>query len=54
MDDKRLTTQWQHKSLTKLLGLQYRIVYKKGVDNRVADALSRHMHSDTKELLAVS
>jgi hypothetical protein len=30
---------------TKLLGLQYKIVYKKGADNRVADALSRkHFH----------
>jgi hypothetical protein len=25
-----------------LIGLQYQIVYKKGFDNRVADALSRH------------
>jgi hypothetical protein len=54
LDDKRLTTQWQHKALTKLFGLSYKIVYKKGVDNRVADALSRHIHSDTEELLMVS
>jgi hypothetical protein len=40
--------------LTKLLGLTYKIVYKKGVDNRVADALSRYIHVDTEELLAVS
>jgi hypothetical protein len=40
LDDKRLTTPWQHKALTKLLGLTYKIIYKKGVDNRVADALS--------------
>lgn len=26
---------------TKLLGLQYKVVYKKGTENRVADALSR-------------
>jgi hypothetical protein len=26
---------------TRLLGLQYRIIYKKGMDNDVADALSR-------------
>lgn len=54
LDDKRLTTPWQHKALTKLLVLPYRIVYKKGVDNRVADALSRHINSETEELLVVS
>jgi hypothetical protein len=54
LDDKRLSTPWQHKALTKLLGLTYKIVYKKGADNRVADALSRHIHDDTEELLAVS
>jgi transposase InsO family protein len=54
LDDKRLTTPWQHKALTKLLGLSYKIVYKKGVDNRVADALSRHIHADTEELLVTS
>jgi hypothetical protein len=44
LDDKRLSTPWQHKALTKLLGLSYKIVYKKGVENKVADALSRHIH----------
>lgn len=33
---------------TKLLGLQYRVVYKKGVDNRVADALSRKSSHDSQ------
>jgi hypothetical protein len=42
--DQRLHTPWQHKVYTKLMGLQYRILYKKGVDNRVADALSRRPH----------
>jgi hypothetical protein len=37
-----------------MLGLSYKVVYKMGVDNRVADALSRHIHSDTEELLMVS
>ena len=41
LEDQRLHTSWQQKVFTKLLGLQYRIVYKKGVDNGAADALSR-------------
>jgi hypothetical protein len=38
--EQRLHTPWQQ-VFTKLLGLDYQIVYKKGSDNRVADALSR-------------
>jgi hypothetical protein len=41
LNEQRLHTHWQQKVFTKLLCLQYKIVYKKGVDNRVADALSR-------------
>jgi hypothetical protein len=41
LDDQRLTTPWQHKALTKLMGLKYKICYKKVVDNRVVDTLSR-------------
>jgi hypothetical protein len=37
---------WQQKVFTKLLGLSYRIVYKKGADNSAADALSRRGHPD--------
>ena len=51
--DQRLHTPWQHKVLSKLMGLQYRIVYKKGSENRVADALSRRPHNDS-ELNAIS
>jgi hypothetical protein len=28
LDDQRLTTPWQQKAMTKLLGLQYKICYK--------------------------
>jgi hypothetical protein len=38
--DQRLHTDWQRKVLTKLMGLQYRVVYKKGILNGAADALS--------------
>lgn len=41
LTEQRLHTNWQQKVFSKLLGLQFRIVYKKGSENRVADALSR-------------
>ncbi|WVZ81560.1 hypothetical protein U9M48_028917 [Paspalum notatum var. saurae] len=41
LTDQRLHTHWQQKVFSKLLGFQYKVVYKKGADNRVADALSR-------------
>ncbi|KAJ1690028.1 hypothetical protein LUZ63_014183 [Rhynchospora breviuscula] len=39
--EQRVSTTLQHKGLCKLLGLDYSIEYKKGKENRVADALSR-------------
>lgn len=29
LEDQRLTTPWQHKAMTKLMGLSYKIIYKK-------------------------
>jgi len=46
LNDQRLSTSWQQKVFTKLLGLRYRIIYKKGADNTAADALSRRAHPD--------
>lgn len=40
--------------MTKLLGLQYRLQYKKGEENSTADALSRKISGNTGELLAIS
>lgn len=54
LEDKRVTTPWQQKALTKLLGLNYKIIYKKGTENRVADALSRVHHIPSSELAAIS
>ncbi|WVZ73357.1 hypothetical protein U9M48_021672 [Paspalum notatum var. saurae] len=53
LGEQRLHTPWQQKVFTKLLGLQYRIVYKKGTENRVADALSRRQH-EQHQCLAIS
>ncbi|KAK8957341.1 hypothetical protein KSP39_PZI000693 [Platanthera zijinensis] len=39
--EQRLASPLQQKWLTKLLGYDYEIVYKKGKENTVADALSR-------------
>ena len=42
LSEQRLHTPWQQKVFTKLIGLQYKIVYRKGVENGIIDALSRH------------
>lgn len=47
LEEQRLTTPWQQKAFTKLLGLQYQIRYKKGSENNAADALSRTEPSET-------
>lgn len=55
--DQKLSTHLQKKAIRKLLGLSYTIVYKKGVENNIADALSRRSENnccDTGELSSVS
>lgn len=54
LDDQRLNSYWQQKAMTKLLGLQYKICYKKGTLNSAADALSRIPTNDASEVLALS
>lgn len=41
LSEQRIHTHWQQKVFTKLLGLNYKVIYKKGTENRVVDALSR-------------
>jgi hypothetical protein len=50
LNEQCLNTVWQQKVFTKLLGLTYKVVYKKGSENTVADALSRR---DSEESLMV-
>jgi hypothetical protein len=52
LGDQKLSTCIQHKAFLKLLGLQYKIVYNKGRENGVADALSRT--DQVEELSAIS
>ncbi|KAK1608406.1 hypothetical protein QYE76_032079 [Lolium multiflorum] len=54
LNDQHLHTQWQHKALTKMLGLQYTIVYRKGSENTAADALSRRPQETNGQLAAIS
>ncbi|KAM3348690.1 hypothetical protein ACQJBY_022133 [Aegilops geniculata] len=44
LDDQRLSTVWQQKAFTKLLGLRYKICYRQRATNSAADALSRRVH----------
>lgn len=39
--DQRITTLLQQKWLAKLLGYNYSVMYKKGIENKVADGLSK-------------
>jgi hypothetical protein len=41
LTDQCLHIDWQQKAFTKMMGLQYIVVYKKGALNGAADALSR-------------
>jgi hypothetical protein len=41
LQDQTLSTELQRKAMRKLAGLQFKFAYKKGCDNKVADALSR-------------
>jgi hypothetical protein len=53
LNEQRLHTPWQHKMFTKLLGLQYKIQYRPGSENCVADALSRRVDAECQAVSAV-
>jgi hypothetical protein len=47
LQEQNLHSDMQRKAITRLMGLHFKIVYKKGKDNLAADALSRvdHLHA---------
>ncbi|TXG52958.1 hypothetical protein EZV62_022127 [Acer yangbiense] len=49
-----MTTLLQHKWLSKLLGYDYEISYKKGRENIVANGLSRAMQQDEGSMIALT
>eukprot|EP00253_Pinus_taeda_P005714 PITA_05714 len=51
--EQRQSSPQQNKWLAKMLGYDYEIIYKKGKDNRVADALSRQFEEEST-LLSIS
>lgn len=44
LEEQPLSTELQRKAMAKLVGLQFKFQYKKGIDNGAADALSRVGH----------
>src|SRR4051812_33548009 len=54
LGDQNLTLDLQRKAMTKLVGLQFSIKYRKGVENTMADALSKVAHLFTVQNMSTS
>jgi hypothetical protein len=52
--DQKLTFHSQHLWLSKLLGLDYKIEYRKGNENIVVEALSRVFSSELNAFIVLS
>jgi hypothetical protein len=44
LSEQNLQSELQRKAMTRLMGLQFKVVYKQGKDNVAADSLSRVAH----------
>jgi hypothetical protein len=45
LQDQSLSTEMQRKTMVKLVGLQFKLQYRKGPNNKAANALSRVGHN---------
>jgi hypothetical protein len=53
LNEQNLHSDLQRKAMTRLMGLQFKIVYKPGKENIAADALSRIAHLYALQAIAV-
>lgn len=52
LGEQQIHEGMQQKAFIKLLALQYKLVYKRGLDNKAVDALPRNKHPE--QLVAIS
>lgn len=54
LGEQQLTTSMQQKAFVKLMGLQYKIKYKRGQENTAANALSRKEEEEESNAITSS